>query len=172
MNRPLMLNDMAGEPVSHGDSAGVVDVILDRLESRRISVRMVSAQTGIKKSRASNILHRDPRKRHPMRIDEKAAILQVVGLTYIEAALAADIMATPEREQSGQGSIATMLDQLLEGLPSDIAELVEHIDGVDYSDVRPEHGIRLRALLLRFLEKHYKDIGDRRLRRFDGDDQF
>jgi hypothetical protein len=146
-------------------------VILERMAALQISVRTVAVKTGIKKSRANNILHRDPRKRHPLRLDEKAAILQVVGLTVVEAFLAADIVTAPDGEAAGQGSVASMLAQLLDGLPADIVQMVEHIDGVDFSDVRPEHGIRLRALLLKFLEKHYQDIGDRRLRRLGGDDQ-
>lgn len=165
MNRPMLQRDVSGETEHPAEDTRVVDVILDRMAARQVSVRRLSAQTGIRKSRAFNILHRDPQKRHPIRLDEKAAILQVVGLTVIEAALAADIIASPEREQTGQGSIATMLGQLLDGLPADIAQMVEHIDGVDFSDVRPEHGLRLRALLLRFLEKHYTEIGVRRLER-------
>ena len=172
MNRPMIRRDVSGEPEHSGEDTRIVDVILERMAARQVSVRTLCAQTGIRKSRAFNILHRDPQKRHPIRIDEKAAILQVVGLTVIEAALAADIIASPNREQCGQGSIATMLGQLLDGLPADIAEMVEHIDGVDFSDIRPEHGLRLRSLLLRFLEKHYTDIGARRLDRTRDMDAF
>lgn len=172
MNRLKIRRDVAGEPEDSGDDTRIVDVILERMASRHVSVRTLCLQTGIKKSRAFNILHRDPLKRHPIRIDEKAAILQVIGLTVVEAALAADIIASPDREQTGQGSIATMLGQLLDGLPADIAQMVEHIDGVDFSDIRPEHGLRLRALLLRFLEKHYTDIGTRRLDRMRDTDEF
>ena len=168
----MIRRNVSGEPDYPGEDTRIVDVILERMAVRQISVRTLCAQTGIRKSRAFNILHRDPQKRHPIRIDEKAAILQVVGLTVIEAALAADIIATPDREQCGQGSIATMLGQLLDGLPADIAEMVEHIDGVDFSDIRPEHGLRLRSLLLRFLEKHYTDIGARRLDRTRDMDAF
>lgn len=165
MNRPLVRKDAFEAPDHFGDDTRVVDVILERMAALQISVRMLAVKTGIKKSRANNILHRDRYKRHPLRLDEKAAILQVVGLTVVEACLAADIIIAPEGEPAGQGSVATMLAQLLDGLPADIVQMVEHIDGVDFSDIRPEHGLRLRALLLKFLEKHYTDIGVRRLDR-------
>ena len=171
MNRPFRKH-VCEEPEQFGDDTRVVDVILKRMAARQISVRMLAAKTGIKKSRANNILHRDPHKRHPLRLDEKAAILQVVGLTVVEAFLAADIITAPDGEAAGQGSVASMLAQLLDGLPADIVQMVEHIDGVDFSDIRPEHGLRLRALMLKFLEKHYSEVGARRLRRLDEADGF
>ncbi|WP_267381472.1 hypothetical protein [Sphingomonas sp. GC_Shp_6] len=146
-------------------SAGLIEVILARMAQRQISLRSISALTGIKRGRAHNILHRDAAKRHPMRLDEKSAILRCLDIGLLEASLAADVLSKPEASLSAAGTVATMLSELLDGLPGDIVRLVETIEGVDFTDVRPEHGRRLRALILKFVEREYSDVGVRRLKR-------
>ena len=170
MSSPLMRAETSESDEAAYESTGIVEVILARMDARQISLRSVSGLTGIKRGRAHNILHRDPAKRHPMRLDEKSAILKCLDIGLMEASLAADVLSSPEASLSAAGSVATMLSEVLDGLPGDIIRLVEAIEGVDFMDVRPEHGRRLRALILKFVEREYSDVAVRRLKRLTDSD--
>lgn len=142
---------------------GLADFILARIEADGTSTRQISAKTGIGRSRLHAVLHTRPEKRPPMRLDETAAVLDAIGVSQLEATLAADLMKSAnEASVHDVCKIASMLSELLHGLPEQLADIVEHIDGLEYGDIRREHGKRVRALVVKVLTDEYTDMVQRR----------
>lgn len=144
-------------------SPGFVDFMLAKMDADNVSVRQIAQETGIKRSRLHNVLHRDAAKRHAIRLDEQLLILGVLGVTQLEAALANELLADVEvNNQKGITRIATMLSVLIHGLPAQIASVIDHIEGLEYDDVRKEHGLRLQATIVKIVRDQYTDIARRR----------
>ncbi|MET0376067.1 MAG: hypothetical protein ABW128_17645 [Rhizorhabdus sp.] len=144
-------------------SSGRVNFILARMSVRNLSRRQVAVITGIGRTRLQTILHAEVDKRSPMRMDEFHVILEKLGIGQLEAALAADVIDNqPDVTVEAVSSVVLMLAELMRGLPKELIGMVYHIDGLEHSDVRPEHGGHMRELVVRSLASHYRDIVNRR----------
>ena len=144
-------------------TSGLVDFILARIEASGLSKRQAAVKAGISRSRMGEILHRSPEKRSPMRLDEIASVLDAIGATHLEATIAAELMeSTAKANVQAVSAIASMLTELLQGLPEQLADIIEHIDGLEYDDVRREHGRRVRALVIRVFTDEYTGLAARR----------
>jgi len=53
------------------------------------------------------------------------------------------------------------------GLPEQIITVVQHVDGLCFEYIRPEHGKATETILVRAIEVEYKKIGLRRSQRVD-----
>lgn len=146
-------------------SAGLVDFIVHRLQLADISHRQLAAWTGLGKSRLGVTLHQDPRKRRPMRLDEVVKVLDVLDIDRLEAHLANELLAR-DRDASNRDRLIEMVSELVRGLPTKIADVLEHIDGLDGADIRREHGRRLQATIIELVKTEYTEIVRRRDMRF------
>ena len=146
-------------------ASGMVEFILARIEAGESSKRQVAVKAGISRSRMGEILHTCPEKRSPMRLDEIAAILDAIGTSQLEATIAAELMEKATNTNTNVqavSAIASMLSELLQGLPEQLADIIEHIDGLEFDDVRKEHGRRVRALVVRVFTDEYTGMAQRR----------
>ena len=146
-------------------SMGLVDFILARLEADGTSKRQVAVKAGISRSRMGEILHRCAEKRSPMTLDEIAAVLDAIGASQLEATIAGELMGSATHTNinvQAVSAIASLLSELLQGLPEQLADIIEHIDGLEYDDVRREHGRRVRALVVRVFTDEYTGMAQRR----------
>ncbi|TVV76944.1 hypothetical protein [Sphingomonas solaris] len=152
-------------------SSGRVDFILARMSVRNLSRRQVASITGIGRTRLQTILHAEVDKRTPMRMDEFHMILEKLGIGQLEVAIAADVIDNqPDVTVETVSSVVSMLAELMRGLPRELIGMVYHIDGLEHSDVRPEHGGRMRELVVRSLASHYRNLADRRDMRINNPD--
>ena len=142
---------------------GLVDFILARIEADGTSKRRVALQTGISRSRLGKVLHNSAEKRCPIKLDEIALLLAALGVSQIEAMLAAELLETSGRSQVEKVSnVASMLTEVFVGLPEEMAEIIEHIDGLEFNDIRREHGRRVRALIVKTITEQYTEMAQRR----------
>lgn len=142
---------------------GMVDFILARADAEKISARQIGLLAGITRARCGNVLHRDPAKRHPLRIDEIHTILEVLKIDRMEAHLANELLsADPMADERAVLRTALLVSEFVRGLPAEIVRIVGHIDGLEYDDIRPEHGRRLQLAILKIVQSEYKGIAARR----------
>lgn len=162
---PTVERDSKHEGQCPVSATGLTDFILARIVANGTSRRQVSVKTGIGRSRLHAVLHARAEKRVPMRLDETAAVLEAIGVGQLEATIAAELMESSTNASSNVqavSAIASMLSELLQGLPEQLADIIEHIDGLEYDDVRREHGRRVRALVVRVLTDEYTGMAQRR----------
>lgn len=139
------------------------DFVLARMKNDDISRRQIATLTGIRRSKVHSILHSEPDKRGPMRIDEWHAILEVLKISRLEATFAIELIETDSSLSVEEiSSIAGLMTELYRGLPQELVDMMRHIHGLDHGDVRKEHGGTVRRLLIQFLTTHYQNLVDRR----------
>ena len=144
-------------------AAGIVDFILARIEANGTSKRRVALQTGISRSRLGKVLHNSAEKRCPIKLDEIAQLLRALGISHMEAKLAAEqFEKSSQCKAEAVTNVASMLTAVFEGLPEQLADIIAHIDGLEFDDIRREHGKRVRALVVKVLTDEYTDMAQRR----------
>lgn len=157
--------DQHAQPAIQGvnASSGRVDFILARMKTNDVSRRQIGVLAGIRPSRICVVLHSEADKRSPMRMDEFQAMLQVLGISHIEATLASELMEKrPTAKVEAVLNVAAMVSQAVSDLPIGMLTMLDHIDGLDHADVRPEHGDRVAKLVMEFLTGHYTRVAGRR----------
>lgn len=148
-------------------SPGLVDFIVHRLQAGDISHRQLAGWTGLGKSRLGTTLHLDPRKRRPMRLDEVVKVLDALDIDRLEAHLANELLSQDRLAgDRDRDRLIEMVSELVRGLPTKIADVLEHIDGLDGADIRREHGRRLQAAIIELVKAEYTEIVRRRDMRF------
>jgi len=147
----------------------LVDFIRLRMTESRLSIRLLGAATPhLRKSRLHSIVHPDPSKRRPMRLDEAKALCAALGITQWEAAFGTELLESELIESPGQASsFASFMSTVFTGLAPRLATAVAGIAGLDLSDVRPEHGEQLQNLVLEGFERGYAALADRKGVRFN-----
>lgn len=138
----------------------LVDFIRIRMVELRFSIRMLKAATpNIRKSRLHSIVHPDPSKRRPMRMDEGKAICAALGISQWEAAFGCELLEGELNDRPEEASnLAAFMATLFVGLAPRLATAVVSISGLDLSDVKPEHGHQIQDLVLDGFERGYADL--------------
>lgn len=145
------------------------DYILARMDLEGVSVRELAFLTKIGRSRLHDGLHREVGKRASLKMPEIGAVLEALGISRIEAMYAQE---TLERNEAGVElkdllKVISMVLGIVTGLPEQVITVVQHVEGLGFDDIRPEHGEAAQGLLVRALQVEYKKIGKRRSQRFD-----
>jgi hypothetical protein len=156
----------ASRPLEEGSSTGgdvrpeLVAFIRIRMSEMRLSIRMLEAATPhLRRSRLHSIVHPDPTKRRPMRVDEAHAICNALGITQWEAAFGSELLEGGLTESIEEASsLAAFMATVFTGLAPRLANTVAAISGLDLSDVRPEHGAQIQNILLAEFERGYSDL--------------
>lgn len=151
----------------------LVTFIRVRMAEMRLSIRMLDAACPhLRKSRIHSIVHPDPAKRRPMRVDEAHAICTALGISQWEAAFGSELLEDALTDSPEEASnLAAFMATVFAGLAPRIANAVAAISGLDLSDVRPEHGAQIQNLVLEGFEKGYLDLARRKgLRLFTEDE--
>jgi len=146
------------------------DYILARMDLARVSVRELATLTKIGRSRLHDGLHREVDKRAALKMPEIAAILAALGISKIEAMYAQEMLQKNEAgvELKDLLRVISMVLGVVTGLPEQIIDVVMHVEGLGFDDVRPEHGEAAQELIVRTIEAEYQKIGSRRSKRFEG----
>jgi hypothetical protein len=99
---------------------------------------------------------------------ELVAILEALSISKIEAMYAQEVLQKNEGiELKDLLKVIPMCLGIVTGLPEQIITVVQHVDGLGFDDIRPEHGEAAQNLLVRAIEVEYKKLGRRRSQRFD-----
>ena len=151
----------------------LVDFIRVRMAEMRFSIRMLeAASSDLRKSRLHSILHPDPTKRRPMRVDESHAICNALGITQWEAAFGSELLGGALIGLPDEASnLAAFMATVFAGLAPRLANAVAGISGLDLSDVRPEHGAQIQNLVLEGFEKGYEALARRKGLRLSESDE-
>lgn len=157
-----------GNPEGKTPYRDIVDFILVRADEVGLSTRQIGVAAGLSRGRTGNILHRDPSKRRPIRNEETVAVLSALKISQFEAYLAHEMLSQdPSTDQKSVLKIVLLVTEIFRGLPMGIAKIIEHVEGLDLDDVRPEHGRRMQKTMLKLAEKHYNELVARREWRID-----
>lgn len=144
----------------------IADYINVRAKADGLSQRTIATNTGYSRSRINRILREEDRL--PISIIEANTILASMGVGQLEVALANEVIQnnTPI-DADGMSVILSLIAVMVDGLPTKIASLLELIEGLESSDIRKEHGIRVRNAIFDMLKALYTDLTDRKDERID-----
>jgi hypothetical protein len=149
-----------------GRSYTIADYILAKMKAEGVSQRSISVSTGYSKSRVNRILKCDGRL--PITIVEANEILGAMGVSQYEVALANEVIRNrPPISSEEMAAVVSLVAVVLEGLPTKIASLLETVDGLQSSDIRKEHGVRVRNAIHDMLEALYTTLIKRKDERID-----
>ena len=149
-----------------GRSYTIADYILAKMKAEGVSQRTISLNTGYSKSRVNRILRSEGRL--PIKIVEANAILGSMGLGQFEVALANEIIQSrPPISADEMAAVLSLIAVVIEGLPTKIASLLETIDGLECSDIRREHGVRVHNAIFDMLKALYTRLIERKDERMD-----
>lgn len=145
------------------------DYILARMDLARVSVRELASLTKIGRSRLHDGLHREADKRVALKMPEIGAILEALGISKIEAMYAQEMLQKNEAcvELKDLLKVMSMVLGLVTGLPEKIITVVRHVDGLNFDDIRPEHGEAAQDMVVRAIQTEYQKTGMRRSKRFN-----
>jgi hypothetical protein len=163
-------NSGQANPEAAPSSRTIIDYLLFKADARRVSIRKLGELAGINHSRCARILHKDPARRHAIKIYELTQILDVLDVEFIEAALANDAWRQdPVIPHASVERAAILASEFVRGLPAKIIGIVSDIQGLDCLDIRKEQGRPLRSLIIQVISKQYAEIARRRDVRIDFD---
>lgn len=160
--------------VQHGDtdtavsgrSYTIADYILAKMKAGGVSQRTISLNTGYSKSRVNRILRNDGRL--PITIVEANTILGSMGVGQFEVALANEVIQSrPPISSDEMAAVLSLIAAVIEGLPAKIASLLGTIDGLESSDIRKEHGVRVHNAIFDMLKALYTQLIERKDERLD-----
>jgi hypothetical protein len=149
-------------------SSGFIDFVLAKAKAQDLSTRQIAIRCDLRRGRCHAILHRDHTKRLPFRVDEINIILQVLKIDQFEASLAIQLLGgNPTIDEQNIHCIIAMVAEFIRGLPTQIAEIVAHIDGLEFDDLKKEHGRWLQTAVCGIMRDEYMDVVRRREFRMD-----
>lgn len=144
----------------------IADYIVARMASDGLSQRNVATKTGFSRSRINRVL-RDI-ERLPISIVEANTILGSMGVGQLEVALANEMIQTKAPVSNEEmGVIIALIAVVVDGLPTKVASLLGVIEGLECSDIRKEHGLRIHNAIYEMLRDLYTDLTARKDLRID-----
>jgi hypothetical protein len=106
--------------------------------------------------------------RLPITIVEANIILGSMGVGQFEVALANDVIQSrPPISANEMAAVVSLIAAVVEGLPAKVASLIDTINGLEFSDIRAEHGIRVHNAIFDMLKMLYTQLIERRDERID-----
>ena len=149
-----------------GRSYTIADYILARMKADGVSQRTISYKTGYSKSRVNRILRTNDRL--PITIAEANIILGSMGVGQFEVALANEVIQSrPPISADEMAAVVSLIAAVIEGLPAKVASLLETINGLECSDIRKEHGVRVHNAIFDMLKALYTQLIERKDERID-----
>ncbi len=144
----------------------MADYINLRAKADGLSQRAIAASTGYSRSRINRILRSEDRL--PINTIEANTILRSMGVGHLEVALANELIQNQASvDADGMAVVLSLIAVVVDGLPTKIASLLDLIDGLEFSDIRKEHGIRVHNAIYDMLKALYTDLSERKDERID-----
>lgn len=160
------------KPMVHHDTRDsgcrytIADYINVRAKAAGLSQRAIAAMTGIDRSRINRVLREDDRL--PISVGEATIILGSMGVGHLEVALANEfIESSSDIDFDEMATILSLIAGVVDGLPTKLASLLEKIDGLEASDIRREHGVRVQMAIVEMLKALYTTVTVRKNERID-----
>jgi transcriptional regulator with XRE-family HTH domain len=144
----------------------IADFIVSKLDSVGVSQRSLAARTGYSRSRINRILREEDRLAITM--VEAHTILASLGVGELEAALAQEVIRDKAPVTSREMEVVvSLIAVVFGGLATKIASLVDVVDGLEFGDIRREHGLRVQKAIFEMLKDLYTDLMQRKDDRID-----
>ncbi|AMK20548.1 MULTISPECIES: helix-turn-helix domain-containing protein [Sphingomonadales] len=148
-----------------------VPLIRCMMDRKDIPQRKLAALTGISKTRLGLLLHSDPTKRSPMTVDELQIILHALGTDIVAAYVRIKASGTiPQPLIERHDVLFTMICDAFVDMPEGLIVLLEELEGIDGSEVRPEWAVPVRRAVVRKLLDEVSAKLARRARLAESDD--
>ncbi|MBB5712362.1 hypothetical protein [Sphingomonas xinjiangensis] len=142
-----------------------IDFILQWMEASGATLRdLVEASEGrLNLTRVGRILHRNLEKRSAIRMDEVDEILRALKINHYHFALAVEmIRESPAATLEKHMPFIKVAAVAMSNLPLLFREAFEHINGLDQSDVKDEHGLAIQRIVIQNYTMVYADMARRK----------
>jgi transcriptional regulator with XRE-family HTH domain len=144
----------------------IADFIVSKMDNVGVSQRSLAARTGYSRSRINRILREEDRLAITM--VEAHTILASLGVGELEAALAQEVIRDKAPVTSREMEVVvSLIAVVFGGLATKIASLVDVVDGLEFGDIRREHGLRVQKAIFEMLKDLYTDLMHRKDDRID-----
>lgn len=161
----LAMSGVAGSdaPTVHGGGRDYIGIILDLMAEKDTAQRSLAQKTGISKTRIALLLHRNPKKRSRMTVDEFDSIFRALGTNIVAALMRAEALRAldPSDRARYDGVVALVCDMAM-GLGQKLVDALEEIGGLDGSEVRKEWATVLQKGVIEDVSKAVAKIMERR----------
>ncbi|MBB3350006.1 helix-turn-helix transcriptional regulator [Sphingomonas sp. BK069] len=144
----------------------IADFIVSKMDNVGVSQRGLAARTGYSRSRINRILREEDRL--PITMVEAHRILASLGVGELEAALAQEVIRDKAPVTSREMEIVvSLIAVVFGGLATKIASLVDVVEGLEFGDIRREHGLKVQKAIFEMLKDLYTDLMHRKDDRID-----
>ncbi|MGK6324723.1 hypothetical protein ACMGDM_16795 [Sphingomonas sp. DT-51] len=144
----------------------IADFIVSKMNTIGVSQRSLAARTGYSRSRINRILREGDRL--PITMVEAQAILASLGVGELEAALAQEVIRDKAPVTSREMEVVvSLIAVVFGGLATKIASLVDVVEGLEFGDIRREHGLKVQKAIFEMLKDLYTDLMQRKDDRID-----
>lgn len=128
---------------SDSQSIGTIDpayvrLIRDLMAAHDTPHRSLAEKTGISKSRLGRILHKNPRKRLHMTVEELEGILSALGTNILKAFLRTEaLQGLDPSDHARYGSVINLVGEIVENLGRELINTLEEMGGLDGTEPQP-----------------------------------
>lgn len=144
----------------------IADFIVSKMDNVGVSQRSLAARTGYSRSRINRILRDEDRL--PITMVEAHTILASLGVGELEAALAQEVIRDKAPVTSREMEVVvSLIAVVFGGLATKIASLVDVVEGLEFGDIRREHGLKVQKAIFEMLKDLYTDLMQRKDDRID-----
>jgi transcriptional regulator with XRE-family HTH domain len=144
----------------------IADFIVSKMDNVGVSQRSLAARTGYSRSRINRILREEDRL--PITMVEAHTILASLGVGELEAALAQEVIRDKAPVTSREMEVVvSLIAVVFGGLATKIASLVDVVEGLEFGDIRREHGLKVQKAIFEMLKDLYTDLMQRKDDRID-----
>lgn len=113
-------------------------LIRDMMAASATPHRSLSEKTGISKSRLGRILHRNPKKRLRMTVDELEGILSALGTNILKAFLRTEALRDLDpSDHARYESVIDLVGEIVKDLGQELVKTLEEMGGLDGTEPQP-----------------------------------
>ncbi len=115
-----------------------IRLIRDMMAANDTPHRSLAEKTGISKSRLGRILHKNPRKRLHMTVEELEGILSALGTNILKAFLRTEaLQGLDPSDHARYGSVINLVGEIVENLGRELINTLEEMGGLDGTEPQP-----------------------------------
>lgn len=115
-----------------------IRLILEMMAAKDTAHRSLAEETGINKSRLGRILHKNPKKRLRMTVEELEGILSALGTNILKAFLRTDaLQGLDPSDHARYDSVINLVGDIVENLGPELIKTLEEMEGLDGTEPQP-----------------------------------
>lgn len=140
-----------------------IQIILEMMSEKDTHQRSLAHKAGISKTRLALLLHRNPKKRSRMTVDELERILHALGTNIIAALMRADALRDLDPgDRARYENVVSFVCDLVLGLGRKLIDALEELGGIDGTEVRKEWAPVLQKAMIEDVSKGVAKMMERR----------